>query len=113
MRGLLNPLRYPLFAWQLISHKVFRYLAFMPLAGLPVFNALLFVQHGSYGEFLVLQIAACALAAIGYLFRRSGAGVSRLLAPYYFVVLNLACVVAFWKFLSGQKMIVWNPRKGT
>lgn len=113
MRSLLNPLRYPLFAWQLISHKVLRYLAFLPLAGLLVFNALLFAQHGSYGEFLVLQIVAYALAAIGYVFRRAGAGMSRLLAPYYFVVLNLACVVAFWKFLGGQKMVVWNPRKGT
>lgn len=113
MRSLLNPLRYPLFAWQLISHKLLRYLAFLPLAGLLVFNALLFVQHGSYGEFLILQIAAYALAAIGYLFRRSGTGMSKLLVPYYFVVLNVACVVAFWKFLGGQKMVVWNPRKGT
>ena len=113
MRGLLNPLRHPLFAWQLISHKVLRYLAFLPLAGLLVFNALVFIQHGSYGEFLVLQIAAYALAAIGYLFRRSGTGMSKLLVPYYFVVLNVACTVAFWKYLGGQKMVVWNPRKGT
>ena len=113
MRGLLNPLRYPLFAWQLISHKVLRYLAFLPLAGLLVSNAFVYGQHGTYAEFLLLQVAAYALAAVGYLFRRSGAGVSKLLAPYYFVVLNLACVVAFWKFLGGQKMVVWHPRKGT
>lgn len=111
-RNLLDPLRYPLFAWQLISHKVLRYLAFLPLAGLFAFNALAFVQHGFLAEFLVLQLAAYALAAMGHMFRRSGAGASMLLAPYYFVVLNLACAVAFWKFLSGQKMILWNPRKG-
>jgi cellulose synthase/poly-beta-1,6-N-acetylglucosamine synthase-like glycosyltransferase len=113
MRQLLNPLRYPMFAWQLISHKMLRYVAFLPLAGLLVFNALAFARHGSYAGFLVLQLAAYAIAAVGYLFRRSGAGASKLLAPYYFVVLNVACVVAFWKFLSGQKMILWIPRKGT
>jgi cellulose synthase/poly-beta-1,6-N-acetylglucosamine synthase-like glycosyltransferase len=113
MRQLLNPLRYPMFAWQLISHKVLRYVAFLPLAGLLVFNALAFARHGSYAGFLVLQLAAYAIAAVGYLFRRSGAVASKLLAPYYFVVLNVACVVAFWKFLSGQKMILWIPRKGT
>ena len=113
MRHLLDPLRFPLFAWQLLSHKVLRYLAFLPLAGLLVFNALVYFRHGTYGEFLLLQAAAYALAAAGCVFRRSGAGVSRLLAPYYFVVLNLACVVACWKFLGGQKMVVWNPRKGT
>ena len=37
-RRLLNPFRYPLFAWQLMSHKVLRYLAFLPLVGLVVFN---------------------------------------------------------------------------
>jgi cellulose synthase/poly-beta-1,6-N-acetylglucosamine synthase-like glycosyltransferase len=113
MRQLLNPLRYPMFAWQLISHKMLRYVAFLPLAGLLVFNALAFARHGSYAGFLVLQLAAYAIAAVGYLFRRSGAVASKLLAPYYFVVLNVACVVAFWKFLSGQKMILWIPRKGT
>jgi hypothetical protein len=40
------------------------------------------------------------------------AGASKLLVPYYFVILNGACVVAFWKFLTGQKMVVWKPRQG-
>lgn len=111
-RSLLNPLRYPMFAWQLISHKALRYLAFLPLVGLLIFNALVFVQQGSYGGLLILQVAAYALAAVGHLFRRSGAGASWLLTPYYFVVLNVACVVAFWKFLCGQKMILWIPRQG-
>jgi cellulose synthase/poly-beta-1,6-N-acetylglucosamine synthase-like glycosyltransferase len=111
-RTLLNPFRYPLFAWQLISHKVLRYLAFLPLVGLFVFNALVVVQHSFYAAFMALQAAGYALAAIGHLFRRTGAGASKLLAPYYFVVLNVACIFAFWKFVSGQKMVLWNPRKG-
>ena len=111
-RNLLNPFRYPLFAWQLMSHKVLRYLAFLPLVGLLVFNALAVFQHGLYGGFMVLQGMSYALAAVGHIFRRSGTGASKLLAPYYFVVLNLACLLAFWKFLSGQKMVLWNPRKG-
>lgn len=111
-RNLLNPFRYPLFAWQLLSHKVLRYLAFLPIAGLFLFNALAVFQHGFYAGFMVLQGVGYALAAVGHAFRRSGTGASRLLAPYYFVVLNLACVLAFWKFISGQKMVLWNPRKG-
>jgi len=111
-RNLLNPFRYPLFAWQLISHKVLRYAAFLPLVGLLLFNALVFGQHRFYTWFFFLQAASYALAALGHLFRRSGAAASKLLAPYYFVVLNAACVLAFWKFLSGQKMVLWNPRKG-
>jgi len=32
-------------------------------------------------------------------------------AMYYFVVLNLACILSCWKFLNWQKMVLWNPRK--
>ena len=31
-RALLNPVRFPLFSWQLASHKLLRYLSFAPLA---------------------------------------------------------------------------------
>jgi hypothetical protein len=32
--------------------------------------------------------------------------------PHCFVILNGACVVAFWKFLTGRKMVLWKPRRG-
>lgn len=112
-RNLLNPLRYPLFAWQLLSHKVLRYMAFLPLTGLFVFNGLLTVGSRSfYDSFFLLQLAFYALAALGHWFKRSLARTPKLLTPYYFVILNLACTLAFWKFLNSEKMVVWKPRGG-
>jgi cellulose synthase/poly-beta-1,6-N-acetylglucosamine synthase-like glycosyltransferase len=111
-RSLLNPLRYPLFAWQLISHKVLRYAAFVPLAGVLLSNFLLAGQHPFYTGFLALQLVAYSLAGLGHAIRRAPVKASKLLAPYYFVILNAACVIAFWKFLTGQKMVVWAPRRG-
>lgn len=111
-RELLNPLRYPLFAWQLVSHKLLRYAAFLPLAGSLLFSALAYDSHALYAAFFALQLAAYAVAALGHYLRRLPAGASRLLVPYYFVVLNAACVVASWKFLRGQKMVLWKPRQG-
>jgi glycosyltransferase involved in cell wall biosynthesis len=111
-RRLLNPLRYPLFAWQLVSHKVLRYAAFVPLAGLLLFNALALGAHPFYAGFLALQLAAYALATLGHFLRRSPAVASKLLVPYYFVILNGACVIAFWKFFTGRKMVLWKPRQG-
>jgi cellulose synthase/poly-beta-1,6-N-acetylglucosamine synthase-like glycosyltransferase len=111
-RSLLNPLRYPLFAWQLISHKVLRYAAFLPLAGALLFNVFAASLHPLYAALLVLQVAAYALATLGHFFRRLPARASKLLAPYYFVVLNGACAVAFWKFLTGRKIVLWKPREG-
>jgi cellulose synthase/poly-beta-1,6-N-acetylglucosamine synthase-like glycosyltransferase len=112
-RKLLNPLRFPLFAWQLFSHKVLRYAAFIPLAGLLVFNALVAGEHPFYLVFLILQLSAYGLAAAGPVLSRSPAVASRLLTPYYFVLLNLACAAAFWKFVNGQKMVTWKPRGGS
>ena len=111
-RGLLNPLHYPLFAWQLLSHKVLRYVAFVPLVGLFLFNAMAAGQHRVYVGFMALQVAAYAFAVLGHFIRRLPTGVSMLLAPYYFVILNAACVVAFWKFLMGERMALWKPRRG-
>jgi hypothetical protein len=80
--------------------------------GLLVFNAFAAAEHELYAGFMALQAACYSVAVVGHAFRHSDAAASRLLAPYYFVVLNLACVVAFWKFLAGQKMVLWTPRQG-
>lgn len=111
-RCLLNPFRHPLFAWQLFSHKVLRYGAFAPLAGLLVCNALIAVGHPFYFGFLVLQLVGYGFAALGYWLSRFPSVASKMLVPYYFVILNVACAVAFWKFMNGQKMVLWKPRKG-
>lgn len=111
-RTLLNPVRYPLFAWQLISHKVFRYGAFLPLMGLAVFNVLAVGQHPFYFGFLALQLAAYAFATLGHFLRRRNLKSPKLFVSYYFVVLNAACLLAVWKFLTGQKMVLWKPRQG-
>jgi cellulose synthase/poly-beta-1,6-N-acetylglucosamine synthase-like glycosyltransferase len=111
-RNLLNPLRYPLFAWQLFSHKVLRYAAFVPLAGLLAFNALAAGGHPFYSGFLALQLLAYGLAVVGPVLSQLRSVAPGMLAPYYFVLLNLACAAAFWKFLNGQRMATWKPRGG-
>jgi cellulose synthase/poly-beta-1,6-N-acetylglucosamine synthase-like glycosyltransferase len=111
-RGLLNPLRFPLFAWQLASHKVLRYVAFLPLAALLLLNVWIVDRHPVYLILLVLQLGFYAAAALGHVVSRMRAVPSYLLAPYYFMVLNLACVMAFWKFMRGEKMVLWTPRGG-
>ncbi|MCK9996531.1 MAG: glycosyltransferase family 2 protein, partial [Candidatus Krumholzibacteria bacterium] len=44
--ALLNPFTFGLFAWQLWSHKVLRYLAFLFMAGALVSNVILILQPG-------------------------------------------------------------------
>ena len=111
-RNLLNPFRYPIFSWQLLSHKVFRYVAFLPLLGLAVFNVLAAGQHPFYVGVLAVQLVAYAFAVLGHFVGQRRAKASKLLLFYYFVILNAACGLACWKFLNGQKMVMWKPRLG-
>lgn len=111
-RSLLNPLRYPLYAWQLVSHKVFRYGAFLPLAGLLISNMMVAGRHSVYVGFLGMQGIAYAVAIGGHFLRNTPWGAARMLIPYYFLILNVACALSFWKFLRGQKIVLWSPRLG-
>lgn len=111
-RSLLNPFRHPIFAWQLLSHKVLRYGVFIPLVGLVMFNAVAIDGRPFFSVFLFLQLFAYGLAAVGHIVSRIPGVPSLLLAPYYFVILNAACAAAFWKFFNRQKVVVWKPRGG-
>ena len=57
----------------------------------------------------VAQVAFYAAALSGWLLGRAGLR-SRLLAlPAYFVLSNAAAVVAFYKFLRGERYARWEP----
>jgi cellulose synthase/poly-beta-1,6-N-acetylglucosamine synthase-like glycosyltransferase len=108
-RGLLNP-RHGLFAFQLFVHKVVRYLLIVPLAGALVCAGLLAVSP-VYAAIFGLQLAAYALAALGWL--SGGRTRARLVfVPFYFALVNLAAGAALAGFVRGQQQVVWTPRKG-
>jgi cellulose synthase/poly-beta-1,6-N-acetylglucosamine synthase-like glycosyltransferase len=109
MRALLDPRR-GLFAFQLLVHKVLRYVLFIPLAAALVCSALL-AGHPLYAAFFVLQSAAYALAAIGWL---SGGRIRWrvVFVPFYFSLINLAAGAALIGFLRGERQVMWIPRKG-
>ncbi len=109
-RALLNPFRFPLFSWQLVSHKLLRYLSVLPLTLAAVLNWLLFSSSWVY---VVLAGGQACIFALGMLARR---GPLRRVAVarycYYFLLLNCASAVAMLRFLRGEKQVVWQPRTG-
>lgn len=110
MMCLFNPTRYGVFALQLFSHKLLRYLAFIPLLVLAVSNVMLVSSGGIYGLLLLAQVAFYLLALLGFAGKLNGSGL--LQAPYYFVLINLAAAHAFIKFCLGKKQVIWTPRVG-
>jgi cellulose synthase/poly-beta-1,6-N-acetylglucosamine synthase-like glycosyltransferase len=112
LRQLLSFKRFGLFAWQLWTHKLLRYLCFLFLAGAYIGNLLLWNQSPFYGVLLLVQ----SLLYLGMLFpwpTGQGKTFSRLLGHMrYFMLLNLSAAHACLKCLLGRKQETWTPRKG-
>lgn len=108
-RAMMNPLKSGFYAVQLFSHKVMRYLVPVFLAGLFVVSAALAPRSMFFLITLAAQIACYAAAAAGWLLERAGRKAGPLAFPLYFVLANLAALVAFYQFLRGERYARWEP----
>lgn len=107
-RAMLNPFRSGLYGMQLISHKVMRYLVPFFLMGLFAASAALSPLF-LYRILFVTQVLGYSCAGLAWLLERIGVH-SRLLAlPQYFVLANVASLIAMFKFLRGERYARWEP----
>ncbi|RTL57983.1 MAG: glycosyltransferase family 2 protein [Rhodocyclaceae bacterium] len=112
MRRLLNPLRYPLASFCLVSHKLLRYLGFVFMTGALVSNIVLAPSGGLYPVLLGLQLAAYGMALIGMIDGLPGGLKKLTVVPSYLLLSNAAFALAAFRFLRGDTMAVWRPRAG-
>ena len=112
MRALLNPLRHGVFSLQLISHKLLRYLAFVPLSLVFILNVLLLGEGPLYAVLFCGQLLFYLMAWLGYRSEGGEDSPRYLSLPYYFTLLNLASLHATWRYLKGDKQVIWKPREG-
>lgn len=112
MKALLNPLRYGIYSWQLLSHKALRYLAFVPLSLVLLLNVPLWTEGQLYRVTLLVQAGFYLVAWVASLGDTRVRVPAFLRLPQYFVLLNIACAHAFWKFARRHKQAVWTPRTG-
>ena len=108
-RDMLNPFKSGFFAIELISHKLLRYAVPLVLAALLVASGVLGRTSEFYFSAFVAQIVFYLLAIVGWGLERAGGRLSLLAMPLYFVLANLASVVAFYKFLRGETYARWEP----
>jgi glycosyltransferase involved in cell wall biosynthesis len=105
---LLNPFRYGLFSWQLASHKVCRWLVPFALIGAAVSNALLVAQSSFYAATFIVQCVFYGAAVAGLWSR------SRFLrVPAFFLLSNVAVLVAWFRYLRGDRITTWTPSERT
>jgi hypothetical protein len=109
MKNLLNPFNYGVFSLQLFSHKVLRYMAFVPLVLAFISNVVLVGQGAFYNLALLVQIAFYLLAFYG----NNNADNNKWVGlAHYFCLINFAAAIASLRFLKGEKIVIWKPRQG-
>jgi hypothetical protein len=101
---MLNPLRHGLFAWQLASHKLCRWLVPHAMVGAALSNLFLLSHSPLYVTTMLLQCGFYAAALVGL---RTGA--SSLRIPAYLVLANLGVAMAWLRFAAGERIAMWNP----
>ncbi len=103
----LNPFRYGLFAVQLLSHKLCRWLVPFALIVSLITNVLLLPSGLLFEWLLVVQVALYLLALAAYLVKPIQ-NLTTFKIPLYFVMVNVSIVAAWYKYLTGEKYVVWK-----
>jgi cellulose synthase/poly-beta-1,6-N-acetylglucosamine synthase-like glycosyltransferase len=110
-RALMNPLRGGFYAVQLLSHKVLRYLVPVFLLITLIASALLAPRSLFYGVMFIAQLCFYLAAALAWALERAGMRLPLLALPQYFVLANLASLLAFYKFARGERYARWETAR--
>ena len=104
----LDVSRYGLFSYQYFCHKLFRWL--VPFFLITALICNLFIAFLSIWYFaLLLGQLTFYGTALWQHFTDKPAPHALLRIPLYFTTVNLAILVAWRKYLTGQRMVMWAP----
>lgn len=110
-RNVLNPFKHGFYAIELWSHKIMRYLVPVFLIAIFIASAWLAPRNAFYAAMFVMQVAFYLAALVSSILERLGVTFSLLALPQYFVITNLASLIAFVKFLTGERYTRWEPSR--
>jgi len=102
--GMMNPMRFGLFAWQLASHKLCRWLVPFGLLGALIANLMLIGSSPFFELTLAGQAAFYAMAVAGWSTRAQA-----LRIPTFFFAANLAVFTAWLRYARGERIVSWSP----
>lgn len=107
--SLLNPFRYGVFSWQLLSHKLCRWLVPFAMIAAFVSNAVLASRSPFYFYAFVAQLLFYGVAVVGLSTQLSQQRAVKLLS--FFVLVNVSILKAWYGYLRGDRLLVWEPSK--
>lgn len=107
----LGSCRDRLYVFQVLSHKLLRWLS--PFFLLVVLATCALLAPGSPLAFglLMVQITGYLAALTGYSLHRRGREPQALGVPMFFVAVNLAFLVGFFRWIAGERLHAWSTRR--
>jgi cellulose synthase/poly-beta-1,6-N-acetylglucosamine synthase-like glycosyltransferase len=108
-RAIMNPFRSGFYAVQLFSHKVMRYLVPLFLMVALIACGVLSATSLSYRLMFTVQLICYGCAVAGLILEKLGWRSQLLAFPQYFVLTNVASVLALYKLVRGERYARWEP----
>lgn len=108
---LMNPARYGLFAWMLVSHKLIRWLVFAAMPLLPIGLAILAADHAWARIALLLTALGLVLGIAGMRWPDDRKVPTPLAIPGFIVGSTIAALMAWRQALAGRGEAVWEPTR--
>ena len=105
-KGLLNPVSHGVFSWQLISHKLMRWLVPWFMMAALAANLVLSLRGSLYRALLLGQCMFYILSIIG---SRTGRGSFLFKFPHFFVQANISILISWIQYLKGERYVTWTP----
>lgn len=111
LKELFNPFRFPILSFQFVSHRILRWtLAPLSLLLALITNILICIlsPENNYTFLLVLQLLFYTAAMSGWYLASKGKVFKLLQVPYYFLFMNYAVYIGFFRFLKGKQTVLWE-----
>ncbi len=105
--SLLHP-RYGFVAFALLSHKIIRWFVPFLLLGVFIASVVLSLTSEFYLWLLFAQLGFIIFGLLGFILEKFKLNIGILSFPYYFIVMNLALFIGFFRFLRGNQKPTWD-----
>lgn len=104
----LNVFKYGFFSFELFCHKLLRWSVPFLLILIFLSNFALASKSLIYFLLLLAQVLFYSLGTSGLLKKKLGKK-PLIKISVYFLTVNMAIIVAWWRYLRGQRIVAWSP----
>lgn len=107
--NFLNIFKYGLFSYQLFCHKLLRWLVPFFMVILFVVNIQLALVSIKYLALLVFQLLFYGVGVLSLFLNLYSSSRIYIKIPIYFLTVNASILVAWFRYLTGQRVLIWIP----